>query len=274
MARRISTVSEAVRFRASKIPRKTEYDKIAGTSESDFQYAGYYDHSRSGLKLTLNRAYKADLGRWLNRDPIREAGGLNLFAYVANNPTLFIDPTGLQAGWKPLTSNDFSSGLRAELEAICCRCYNTEAEKADCKNLARTLGRDLQSLWNENYGKPGNPFAREKENAGGFMCYDWAAAFLRVVGTTGKLTGSIVEFNKAQEGNTIPQHYAVKISAGTSGSSKCRVMIDDGFLGDGMVHGANGTLWNTGKYIYTGNNRFDKRLPHIPGSMGPPYVKK
>jgi hypothetical protein len=34
-------------------------------------------------------------GRWINRDPIREAGGLNLYAYVGANPIIKIDPYGL-----------------------------------------------------------------------------------------------------------------------------------------------------------------------------------
>jgi uncharacterized protein RhaS with RHS repeats len=35
------------------------------------------------------------LGNWLNRDPIEEEGGLNLYAYVDNNPINEVDPLGL-----------------------------------------------------------------------------------------------------------------------------------------------------------------------------------
>ncbi len=64
---------------------------------SDFQYAGYYYHAASGLNITLNRAYSAFLGRWLTRDPIGEAGGINLYGYVGGDPVGGMDPSGL---WK------------------------------------------------------------------------------------------------------------------------------------------------------------------------------
>lgn len=45
---------------------------LQGSTLPDFQYARYYVHSRSGLNLTLNRAYNSSLGRWISRDPIAE----------------------------------------------------------------------------------------------------------------------------------------------------------------------------------------------------------
>jgi RHS repeat-associated protein len=50
---------------------------------------------RSNLYYYGYRFYDPNLQRWLNRDPIGEEGGLNLNAFVFNNPILWIDPFGL-----------------------------------------------------------------------------------------------------------------------------------------------------------------------------------
>jgi len=63
--------------------------------ECDFGFTGHYYHSSSQLHLAPYRAYSADLGRWLSRDPIEERDGLNLYGYVANDPINCIDLLGL-----------------------------------------------------------------------------------------------------------------------------------------------------------------------------------
>jgi len=39
--------------------------------------------------------YNPDIGRWLSRDPIGEAGGINLYGYVGNDPVNQLDNFGL-----------------------------------------------------------------------------------------------------------------------------------------------------------------------------------
>ena len=74
-----------------------EVTKTGGTGvESDFLYTGHYFHEASDLHLTLYRAYNPELGMWLSRDPIAENGGINLYAYVLNDPINYWDPYGLK----------------------------------------------------------------------------------------------------------------------------------------------------------------------------------
>ncbi|MBX9724512.1 MAG: RHS repeat-associated core domain-containing protein [Candidatus Obscuribacterales bacterium] len=78
-----------------------EYDlygqrtKTAGALDSDFQYAGYYMHAPSGLNLTVYRAYSPSQERWINRDPIEESGGVNLYNYCGNATLNNRDTLGL-----------------------------------------------------------------------------------------------------------------------------------------------------------------------------------
>ncbi|HEV2804211.1 MAG TPA: RHS repeat-associated core domain-containing protein [Chthoniobacterales bacterium] len=69
---------------------------VLGTTPTDFNFTGLYRHSKSNLDLATYRAYDPDLGRWLNRDPIAEKGGVNLYAYVENDSLNSTDLLGLE----------------------------------------------------------------------------------------------------------------------------------------------------------------------------------
>lgn len=45
--------------------------------------------------LHANAFYDPNLGRWINRDPIEETGGLNLYAFLENHGINDVDPLGL-----------------------------------------------------------------------------------------------------------------------------------------------------------------------------------
>jgi RHS repeat-associated protein len=70
-----------------------------GTFRATFGYASYFRHGASKLWLTVFRAYDPNQGRWLSRDPLGEAGGLNLYGYVGNDPVNATDPLGLCGFW-------------------------------------------------------------------------------------------------------------------------------------------------------------------------------
>jgi len=68
---------------------------VSGTVPLDVGFQGFFYHAASGLYFARLRAYDSQHGRWLNRDPAAEAGGINLYSAFAANPTNIVDPTGL-----------------------------------------------------------------------------------------------------------------------------------------------------------------------------------
>ena len=60
-----------------------------------FSYGGQWGYQTQGiLILCTHRYYDLANGRWLTRDPIGYAGGVNLYGYVGNNPGNRWDPSG------------------------------------------------------------------------------------------------------------------------------------------------------------------------------------
>jgi RHS repeat-associated protein len=60
-----------------------------------YRYSTKEIHHASGMYDYGFRFYSPGLGRWINRDPIREQGGLNLYAFSGNTPLNAMDAHGL-----------------------------------------------------------------------------------------------------------------------------------------------------------------------------------
>lgn len=61
----------------------------------EFSYQGQFEDPETGYLNYGFRYYSPQLGRFFNRDPIMEQGGLNLYAFVGNNPINGVDRLGL-----------------------------------------------------------------------------------------------------------------------------------------------------------------------------------
>jgi RHS repeat-associated protein len=73
------------------------------------RFSTKYQDAETGLLYYGYRYYHAPFGRWLNRDPIEEGGGVNMFGFVRNSTSGLVDPNGLisynfdaQASHRPL----------------------------------------------------------------------------------------------------------------------------------------------------------------------------
>jgi RHS repeat-associated protein len=69
----------------------------SGSEASSFphRFSTKYTDDETGFLYYGYRYYKPELGRWINRDPIEEEGGLNLYGFVYNRPTVSIDILGM-----------------------------------------------------------------------------------------------------------------------------------------------------------------------------------
>lgn len=62
-----------------------------------FRFSTQYENPETGWLGYTHRDYIPALGRWASRDPIGEAGGLHLSAFVFNDPVNLVDPDGRDA---------------------------------------------------------------------------------------------------------------------------------------------------------------------------------
>jgi len=73
----------------------TDDDVQSSYGANEIIYCGYRYDPETELYYVRNRTYNPPLGRWLQRDPIGYAGGINLYEYVTSAPTIRLDIFGL-----------------------------------------------------------------------------------------------------------------------------------------------------------------------------------
>ncbi|MDI6800834.1 MAG: RHS repeat-associated core domain-containing protein [Thermodesulfovibrionales bacterium] len=93
------------------------------SSDNPFQYTGR-ENDGTGLYYYRARYYSPELQRFISEDPIRLVGGINLYAYVGNNPVNKIDPMGLAAA-NPIITNPTTNNWPPPLPGDWCetKCY-------------------------------------------------------------------------------------------------------------------------------------------------------
>jgi RHS repeat-associated protein len=104
--------------------------QVSGDLGADFGFAGMLCLTELGLNVTPFRVYDPNVGRWLSRDPLRnaeQAQGPSLYAYVRNNPVNLVDPSGLEcdcgaevwaavAAWLAMTAVCAAATVQLELD--------------------------------------------------------------------------------------------------------------------------------------------------------------
>ena len=68
-----------------------------GTADNTYGFTGEQQFNEADNLVFLRaRYYDSRIGRFISRDPIGTKGGINLYGYVGNNSTNYIDPKGLR----------------------------------------------------------------------------------------------------------------------------------------------------------------------------------
>jgi len=97
-------VSELIDISDGSIAAHYEYDafgrELVATgpyaAANHFRFSTKWRDPITGLLDYGRRWYDPRTGRWINRDPLEEAGGLNLYGFVGNEPQNAVDPVGME----------------------------------------------------------------------------------------------------------------------------------------------------------------------------------
>ena len=96
--------SQALFNQSGQTVWQAQYDPFGAATVSpdstlvnNLRLPGQYFDSETGLHYNWHRYYEPALGRYLRPDPIGLDGGLNLYAYVGNDPANAVDPFGLDS---------------------------------------------------------------------------------------------------------------------------------------------------------------------------------
>jgi len=141
------------------------YGNIAespGTLEQPYTYTGREFDSETGLYYYRARYYDATTGRFLQKDPIGMEGGINLYRYVENNPSNWIDSIGL-------VPKDKTYGLPSDFW----KWYHRQEKRPGDPDINQDQARDLYDKW-KGEGKPdpdGHRTEPENDRANGNTNY-------------------------------------------------------------------------------------------------------
>jgi RHS repeat-associated protein len=119
---------------------------LSGSISIPFGFTGHFQNPESGLVLAPFRAYSPDLARWLNRDPVGEEGGLNLYAYSGLDPINGRDALGLEGfvSWvKNFAKKQFQKTKAGKVEKKLEDFNDKENQILDAELQAKEVADDL-----------------------------------------------------------------------------------------------------------------------------------
>ena len=160
------------------------------------------------------RYYDPVTGRWPSRDPIQERGGLNLYAFVFNSPTYYIDDLGARPEYDfPKNDDRFDNDPPTRAESFD-RWYEGQSDVGwtddlpSCPDKICIVDGEPQDCSTGNWGSiseanefhPGAKWCMRSDNASGGAqqcCYDEDGKIIKSglgAGTPDKASASFLNF--------------------------------------------------------------------------------
>ena len=166
-------ISGLVRADAGTLSASYDYNAFGETMLAEgafadgnpFRFSTKYTDSETGLLYYGYRYYNPSTGRWLNRDPIGEEGGVNLFGFVRNNPIDFFDKLGLvivnlsyeayiETATVTFLGQTFNGGIKIR------HSINVDTDTESLSQTEKYIGHTIE------YDAPGGKVIREGQSGG------------------------------------------------------------------------------------------------------------
>lgn len=105
-----------------------------------FRFSTKYHDPETDLYYYGYRFYSPELHRWVNRDPIEEEGGFNLYAFCGNDGVNAIDPRGLDPAFGVMAGVSFAPSTRGGTEIAFSLMGSARWEACDRITLSADIG--------------------------------------------------------------------------------------------------------------------------------------
>ena len=86
----------AFAWRAEHLPFGGVHSLPVAAVANNLRFPGQYFDGETALHQNRYREYSSAIGRYVEPDPLRLRGGINVYSYARNNPPYYSDPLGLK----------------------------------------------------------------------------------------------------------------------------------------------------------------------------------